>query len=388
MAKVLVLGGGFAGVEAAIFLRRDNHEVTLISDRDYMYIYPTSIWVPVGIKEFEDVCIPMSELSGVHGFKFIKDEVTSVSAEEMKVVTKGGEFSGFDYLVIAMGLSKMKHKGIENTLSICGKPQEAKELKIKLSEVIAKGKGDLLFGFGGNPNDSSAVRGGPAFELMFNVHNLLKKKGVRENFKIVFYAPMEKPGAKMGDKALEMMDTFFKRLDIDRHVGKKIKRFENDGVVFEDDSKLEGDFNMFIAAGAGHEVLQNSDMPLTEAGFVKCDEFCVVDGFERVFVIGDSAQLRGPAWRAKQGHVAEVMARNTAANITLMEKGRKPQKSYMDHLNILCVMDTGDGAAFVYRSDKRGVMIPMPIIGHWLKRGWGVYNRASKLNKIPRIPGM
>ena len=51
-------------------------------------------------------------------------------------------------------------------------------------------------------------------------------------------------------------------------------------------------------------------------------------------------------------------------------------------------MDTGDGAAFVYRSNTSAKMIPMPIIGHWMKKGWGWYCKASKLGQIPRIPGM
>jgi sulfide:quinone oxidoreductase len=51
-------------------------------------------------------------------------------------------------------------------------------------------------------------------------------------------------------------------------------------------------------------------------------------------------------------------------------------------------MDTGNGAAFVYRSNTKAMMIPLPFIGHWLKRGWGWYCKNSKLNKIPRIPGM
>jgi len=63
-------------------------------------------------------------------------------------------------------------------------------------------------------------------------------------------------------------------------------------------------------------------------------------------------------------------------------------KGYNEHLNILCVMDTGNGAAFVYRDEKKAFMLPMPIFGHWLKKGWGVYCRNTKLGKIPRIPGM
>ena len=51
-------------------------------------------------------------------------------------------------------------------------------------------------------------------------------------------------------------------------------------------------------------------------------------------------------------------------------------------------MDSGDGASFVYRDDKKAFMIPMPIFGHWLKKGWGLYCRYSKLGKFPRLPGM
>ena len=196
-----------------------------------------------------------------------------------------------------------------------------------------------------------------------------------------------------------MMYIFFKRLDIKKHFGKKIKRFEPDGVVFEDDSKLMSDFTMFIPAGNGHEVFKNSDLPLNEAGLVKVNDYCEVvhdfdesssseSGVFKVFAIGDSAALEGPDWRAKQGHIAEVMARNVAYNIEQIEKGSESRKGYEEHLNILCVMDSGDGAAFVYRDQKAGKMIPLPIIGHWLKKGWGWYCKNSKLNKIPRIPGM
>jgi sulfide:quinone oxidoreductase len=51
-------------------------------------------------------------------------------------------------------------------------------------------------------------------------------------------------------------------------------------------------------------------------------------------------------------------------------------------------MDTGNGAAFVYRDDKRAYAIPMPYIGHWLKKGWGWYAKMKALGYIPRIPGL
>ena len=394
MKKVLILGGGFAGIETAIYLKKLHYSVTLVSDRDYFYIYPTSIWIPTGESSFEDVCIDLQELKEAHGFKLIVEEVASINAKENRVTLSNEQvLSDYDYLVVAMGASKMKHKGIENTLSICGTPTMSLEIKEKLDALMEKGSGKICFGFGGNPKDNSAVRGGPAFELLFNVHNLLKKKGIRNNFELTFFAPMAQPGKRMGEKALKMMDTFFNKLDIKQHFGKKITSFEQNGIVFEDDTLLESDFTMFIPAGAGHEVILESDLPKNEAGFIRIDDYCNVI-FEdetmptNIYAVGDVAALEGASWKAKQGHVAEVMARNTAHNIAQKDTNGRDFKGYQEHLNILCVMDSGDGASFVYRDSQRAFMIPMPLFGHWLKKGWGSYCRYSKLGKIPRIPGM
>ncbi len=392
MKKVLILGGGFAGVDAAGYLSKSGYDVTLVSDRDYFYIYPTSIWVPTHESEFEDVCVDLKALQAAHGFDLIVDGVTEIAAKENRVTLRSGKvIDDYDYLVVAIGAQKMKHPGIENTLSICAVPEQSLQIRDALDKLIAKGSGKIAFGFGGNPKDTSAVRGGPGFELMFNVHNMLKKKGIRDNFEISFFAPMAEPGARMGKQALAMMDMMFKKQNIHKYLGKKIKRFEEDGVLFEDDSKLESDFTMFIPAGAGHEIVTASDLPTNEAGFVTINDYCEVTmdgGISNVYAIGDTAALEGPDWRAKQGHVAEVMAKNTAFNIQARDRSSDERKGYQEHLNILCVMDSGDGAGFVFRNDKKAFMLPMPIVGHMMKKGWGWYCRNTKLGKFPRLPGM
>lgn len=393
MKKVLVLGGGFAGIDSAIHLKKLGYDVTLVSDRDYFYIYPTSIWIPTRESEFEDVCLNLDKLQKAHGFNLLIDAVESISAKQNTVTLKSKKvIDDYDYLILAIGASKMKHKGIENTLSICGAPEQSLLIRDKLDELIKKGSGKICFGFGGNPKDTSAVRGGPGFELLFNVHNLLKKKGIRDNFELTFFAPMPEPGKRMGPKALKMMGGFFSRLNIKSHYGKKIKAFEESCIVFEDDTKLESDFTMFIPAGDGHDVVKTSDLPTNEAGFVKIDDYCNVIFDDKqnsnIYAVGDVAALEGYEWRAKQGHIAEVMAKNAAHNIHERDNGGSDFKGYREHLNILCVMDSGDGAAFVFRDAKKSFMLPLPIVGHWLKKGWGTYCKLSKLGKIPRLPGM
>lgn len=386
--RFIILGGGFAGVEAAIKMQKYGYEITLVSDRDYLFIYPVSIWIPVGKKKFENASLSLELLRKKHGFKLVVDAVTGIDTTSQKVVLKSGQTLGYDFLLIAFGMDKMRPKGIENTLSICGKPEESVKIKEQLEKLVKQGTGKIAIGFGGNPKDTSAVRGGPAFEILFNFSHFLKKKGVRDKFEITFFAPMAEPGKRMGPKALRKMPAFLKRYGIKSKVGTKIKAFEKDGVLFVDESKLKSDLTVFIPGGSGHLVLKDSGLPLNEAGFIKIDDHCKVDGFENIYAIGDVAALGGPEWAAKQGHTAEVMADVAAYNIHQTILGSEKRIGYKKHLNIICVMDSGDGAAFVYRKGDKSMMIPLPIVGHWMKKGWGFYFKNSKLGRIPRIPGM
>ncbi|WP_457623280.1 NAD(P)/FAD-dependent oxidoreductase, partial [Persephonella sp.] len=274
--------------------------------------------------------------------------------------------------------------------SICGTPEEALNIKNKLSDLINKGNGKIALGFGGNPKAKEAVRGGPVFELLFNIHNHLERLGIRDRFELIFFAPMEKPGARLGEKALYMLDKMFNKMKIKKFTGKKIKRFTENKVIFQDDSFIEADLILFTPGGAGHPVVANSDLPKTEANFLVIDNDCKVKGFENIYGAGDCVALEGPDWKAKQGHLAEVMGRIIANNIAVKE-GKKTGKieKYTEHLNILCLMDMGSkGAGLAYRSNKRAVLIPLPIVGHYMKKIWGRYYKLSKLGKIPRLPGM
>ena len=388
MKNVLILGGGFAGIQAATELHKSGKvNVTLVSDRDYLYIYPISIWVPVHKIDFEDVKVPLTKIINKYPFNLIIDTVKEIHAVDHLVVLNN-QVINYDYLVVAFGADKMKHKGIQNTLSICGKPEVAIAIREGLDQLIQKGNGKIAIGFGGNPKDKSAVRGGPGFELMFNIHNTLKKKGIRDKFELTFFAPMEEPGAKMGKNSLALLNKMFEAFEIKKRFGKKIVDFENNAVVFEDNSRLEADLILFIPASAGHSVLENSDLPLSDAGFIKIDNYCQVEGFQDVYAIGDIAALEGPEWTARQGHIAELMGRNAAFNILETEKNSGKKREYQKSLNIICVMDTGNGAAFVFRNRIRSFVIPMPIFGHWMKKGWGVYSKLTKVGKFPRLPGL
>ncbi len=223
----LVLGGGFAGLEAAIQLRKSGLEVTLVSGRPYLYIYPTSIWVVTGERSTERVCLDLSDVARRHAFRFVHGKVEAISGAGRSAVVNGTAIAA-DHLVVALGGEPMRPKGIEHTQAIGGAPENAARTKEALDVLLARGGGRIAVGFGGNPKDSSAVRGGPAFELMFNIEHLLRRRGLRERFQLTFFAPMASPGERMGKKAVAAIQSMFGKLGVAMRFGKKIAGFEKE----------------------------------------------------------------------------------------------------------------------------------------------------------------
>ncbi len=386
--RALVLGGGFAGVEAAAGLARSSRfDVTLVSDRDFLYLNPVSIWIPVRGMEPDGARVPLREIAQRRGFRLVVDRVEAIRSADHTVRLAGGDL-GYDYLVIALGGAKLQPKGVEHSYSICGAPDTALAIRDRLDALLATGSGSIACGFGGNPRDRSAVRGGPAFELLFNIDQMLRRRGARDRFTLTFFAPMAEPGERMGPRAMSLTGAMLGKSGIGSRTGTPIASFDEAGVAFTDGSRLEADLVLFIPAASGHPVLAASDLPLNEAGFVRIDDHGLVHGTTDVYAAGDVAALEGPEWLAKQGHTAEAMARNAAANIIAAERGSSERKGYQAHLSIVCLMDVGNGAAMIYRGRRRNFVVPLPVVGHWMKRAWGVYARLTKLGRMRRLPGL
>jgi sulfide:quinone oxidoreductase len=377
-----VLGGGFAGLETAIHLRQAGLTVTLVSERRHLFVYPTSIWVVTGEHRIEQDLMDLQDLAQQHQFELVLGRVEWVDAGR-RLATVDGRDLAADVLVLALGAGRKRLPGMENTATIWGAPADTVALAARLQALIERGEGKIAVGFGGNPADPSAIRGGPAFEVMFNILHLLKQRGLREWFELSFFAPMPNPGERMGGKAAATVRRQFEAAGVKIHSGKKLEGFDAQGVKLEGGARVDADLVVYVPGGAGHPVLADAGLPLNEAGFVRIDQTCKVDGYDNVYAVGDVAALAGPDWRAKQGHLAKVMARVAASAILRRMRGGVPNKSYLDHMSIICLMDSGNGAAFVHRNARRALLVPLPLVGHWLKKAWGYYYGWTKY-RAPR----
>ena len=106
MTRVVVLGGGFAGIETIRCLdraaRRGEVDITLVSDRNYLLFTPLLPQVGSSLVEPRHIIQPIRDLRGSRAFRFRRDHVVSIDFAARRVLLAEGELP-YDRLVIALG---------------------------------------------------------------------------------------------------------------------------------------------------------------------------------------------------------------------------------------------------------------------------------------------
>lgn len=105
MKKIVVLGGSFGGLTAALEIKRllgGGDDVTLISaDKNFVFL-PSLPWLIMGSRRAEDITLDVARILGPREIGFLHETVTGVKPDGQKVATHRGEYF-YDYLVISTG---------------------------------------------------------------------------------------------------------------------------------------------------------------------------------------------------------------------------------------------------------------------------------------------
>lgn len=361
---IVVLGSGFAALTAVRELRRRDRDarITLVAPRAALTYYPSLIWVPSGLRRGADLDIDVSGFLAAHNVPFHAGRVTGLADGGRTVLTDSGTLAN-DALLIASGGRFLKAlPGIEHALTICEGAPAAEAIRERLANMT---DGTIAFGFGTNPKEQGAMRGGPMFELLFGIDTLLRKQGRRDRFKLVFFNAAKTPGKRLGDKAVAGLLREMQKRDIATHLGHKPLGFETDRVRTED-GNIPADLILFMPGMSGPAWAAEAGLPLSDGGFFQADAHCQAAGADKVYVAGDCGSYPGPDWLPKQAHIADLQAKAAAENLLLALAGQSPAARFK--VELICIVDTLDRGILVYRDEKRALMLPPCRLFHWAKR--------------------
>ncbi len=361
--KITVAGAGFAAITGLKELRKNlpDAELTLVAPKPEFIYLPSLIWVPYGLRKSEDLRFDIRPLLKELKVNFVAGTVTGISDDGRVLKTDNGVVENDALLIATGGRFIKKLPGIENAITICEGISAAEAMGEKIN---AMSSGTIALGFGGNPKEPSAMRGGPMFELLFGLDTWLRKQGKRDQVKLVFFNPAPAPGKRLGEKAVKGLMAEMKKRGIETHLGHKIQSFENN-IVKTEGGEIPADLILFMPGMTGPAWIQDSPMILSDGGFIKADGMAQAENMERVYVAGDAGSYPGPDWMPKQAHMADLQAKAAAENIALNLAGKSATEKFK--VELVCIVDTLDKGILVYRSESRSLVLPSMRIMHWAK---------------------
>ena len=366
MKHITIIGAGFAGLKAVTQLRRLNQEaeITLIAPRAELHYLPGIIWIPNLLRKREDLVVPLQTFFARQRVRFHQANVIGLSEDGRVVHTDNGDVANDGLIIASGGRFIKKLSGIEHAITPCEGIDAAEKIRDRLQ---AMSSGTIAIGFAGNPNEPSAMRGGPMFEFMFGIDTLLRQQNRREQFHLVFFSPAAQPGNRLGPKAMSGLLAEMGRRGIETHLGHKMVAFEADKVRTEG-GEFKADLILFMPGMTGNAWFDNTTLPRSEGGLLKANTHCKVEGFNAVYVAGDSGSFPGPDWMPKQAHMADLQAVAASKNLWAELNGQPADARFK--VELMCIVDSVNKGALVMRNERHAIALPQMRVFHWLKRGF------------------
>lgn len=329
--SVVVIGCGFAGMEAAFWLKKmdaKNMEVSVIDKSDSMVYTPSLIWLPPRLRTLDEISIKLEPVIAKKGIHFINDEAISIDAENQSVTVAGGQSISYDYLLVAAGWrTKRSHiQGNENILFPCDFPDV-----LTLTDAIDRMQsGSITFAIEGE-------RPGPGAEFLGLIEYYLRNKGVRDRFNLNLAEEKHKLLIHLGREAGDTIAENFTQRGIHLHLGKNLIAARPGIAVLEGDIEIQSDLICSVGKLEAPELLRKLDFSAKD-GFIPVNDDLSCKAYGNIFVAGDAADF-GHSNVPKVAHIAielgQIAAENIRADITGKKRHSFDVRHAFEHLYIL-----------------------------------------------------
>ena len=387
MTSIVVLGGNFAGLNAAFRLKEDLGERadgTVVS-RDPRFVFiPSLIWVVPGWRKPGQISFLLEPALRRRGIRFVETVAQRIDPEQNVLYTGAGEMK-YDYLLIATGpkydWSMVPGLGPADgtTHSVCNLPHAMDAAKAWLDFV--QDPGPVVIG-----STQFASCFGAEYEVAFNIDRALRQAKIRKEVKLTFFTA--EPflghfgiGGMRGGEA--MLKGYFKLLGIEAIANVSTTAVTKDSITLSNGRVLAHKYAIVIPPFTGVQAILDSP-GIGDATY------------PNIYAAGVAVQVKPPVPTdvptgvPKTGWMAEVMAKVAAHNIAAEICGTESREKPFGDIAPLCLMDAGNMGMLialdrVFKPRRWEIMVPGPW-SHWAKLGFERYYLTKMKYGLMKLP--
>ncbi|MCB4808299.1 NAD(P)/FAD-dependent oxidoreductase [Tamlana sp. 62-3] len=301
--RVVIIGGGFAGVALAKKLAKQEAQVVLLDKHNYHTFQPLLYQVSTGGLEPDSIAYPIRKvLQNFPNFYFRLANVEEIDTENERVITNIGDLD-FDYLVVASGsvTNYFGNTEIEkNSMAMKTIPQS-----LNLRSLILENFEDALLTSDLNERNALMnfviVGGGPTGVELAGALAEIKKGILPKDYPDLDTRMAQIHIIQSGDRILKGMsenaskkaEDFLEKLGVNIWKNVRVTNYDGETVTTNGELLLNAK-TVVWAAGVKGETIKglNSEDFITRGNRMVVNEFNQVKGFDNIFAVGDVACMK------------------------------------------------------------------------------------------------
>ncbi|PLW89502.1 NAD(P)/FAD-dependent oxidoreductase, partial [Mucilaginibacter sp.] len=296
---VVIIGGGFGGLQVAKQLKDKPVEVILIDKHNYHTFQPLLYQVATGSLEAESIAFSLRKnFDNQKNLRFRNTEVLGIDQAANTVHTTIGDIA-YDYLVIATGSTTnfFGNKEIEHYAMPMKSIPEAMNLRYlvlqNLEEAILKPSKEerapylsfVLVGAG----PTGVELAGALAELRNHILDKDYPELAKDEMKVYLVDFLPKVLGPFSDEGSKAAEDFLKKMGVELLLGVKVESYNGEEIKFEGGKSIPTK-NVIWSAGVMGVVPEGISKDTIERGNrIKVDNICRVVGTQNIFAIGDVA---------------------------------------------------------------------------------------------------
>jgi len=335
--KVVIVGGGFGGIELAKKLRHHAVDVLILDRHNYHTFQPLLYQVATGGLEADSIAFPIRKIfKGQKNLTFRVTEVERIIPDENKLLTSIGELD-YDHLVLATG-STSNYFG-QTEIEQNAMPMKSIPEALNLRSLILQNLEAALIATDSATEETLLnfiiVGGGPTGVETAGALAELKKHVLKNDYpeldihKVNIFLIEGSPDllGVMSAQSREKSKRFLEDLGVTVYTDSRVQSYDGSDLVLADGRVLRS-ATVIWSAGVKGAIIEGIKPESHFRGRLKVNEINAVDGYTNIYAIGDVAAMiteENPNGHPGVAPVAIQQGKQLAKNLIRLMAGQTAQ---------------------------------------------------------------